>query len=122
MTFRHRNLNAYQRALDFLVVADTIVDDFPRGRAYIAKQLKRAAFSIVLNIAEGHGEFSRAEKARFYRIARRSASECTACLDVCRKLELSDPDAIHSGEKYLLAVLKLLTGLIKRHSPTSESR
>jgi four helix bundle protein len=41
-----------------------------------------------LNIAEGAGEFSPSEKARFYRMARRSATECAAILHVCRRLAL----------------------------------
>jgi len=43
------------------------VEHLPRGRAYLAEQLQRASTSIPLNTAEGAGEFSTKEKARFYR-------------------------------------------------------
>ena len=54
-----------------------------------AAPLRRAATSVVLDIAEGAGEYSKAEKARFYRIARRSASECAAVLDISVRREIA---------------------------------
>ena len=48
------------------------------GRAHLKDQLDRAGTSIVLNIAEGAGEFSLPDKQRFYRIAKRSATETSA--------------------------------------------
>ena len=60
--------------------ADPLADRFPRGRAYLSDQLRRAVASIPLNIAEGAGEFAPADKAHFYRMARRSATETAAVL------------------------------------------
>ena len=73
--FDHERMDVYQLAIEFVVVADAVSADLPRGRAYLADQLRRACTSIVLNIAEGAGEFSTDEKARFYRMARRSATD-----------------------------------------------
>ena len=69
--FDHERLNVYR----FVVLADEIVANLPRGRAYLADQLRCAGSSIALNIAEGAGEFAVAEKVRFYRMAKRSAME-----------------------------------------------
>ena len=74
-TFDHDKLDVYAVAIEFVGVADTIVERLPRGRAYLADQLQRAAISVPLNIAEGAGEFSAGDKARFYRIAARSATD-----------------------------------------------
>ncbi len=41
-----------------------------------------------MNIAEGAGEYAVDEKARFYRMAKRSATECAGVLDVCQRLRL----------------------------------
>jgi hypothetical protein len=69
----YAKLDVYRCALDLLEVLDSIVGDMPAGRAHLKDQLDRAGTSIVFNIAEGAGEFSAADKARFYRMARRSA-------------------------------------------------
>ena len=65
MRFDFQKLEVYQKGLDFVVVADEIIGGLPKGRAYLADQLRRAASSIALNVAEGAGEFSPNEKARF---------------------------------------------------------
>ena len=56
--FDHEKLDAYQRAVEFLDLVDRILETTPKGRAHLKDQLDRAATSIVLNIAEGAGEFS----------------------------------------------------------------
>lgn len=47
-------------------------------------QLRRAAFSIVLNLAEGSGRFTKPDRRNFYIIARSSIFECIAILDILR--------------------------------------
>ena len=73
--------------------------------------------SICLNTAEGAGEFSPAEKARFYRIARRSATECAASLDICRVLGLSEEAVLSTGEEKLRRIVAMLTKMILRGVP-----
>ena len=87
--FDHEKLDVYRAAIEFVALSNSIVESLPRGRSYLADQLQRAATSIPLNIAEGAGEFSSKEKARFYRMASRSTTECAAILDVCRHLKLT---------------------------------
>ena len=84
----HEKLSVYQVAIEFVILADEVVEHLPRGWAYLSDQLQRAALSISLNIAEGAGEYAVDEKARFYRMAKRSATECAGVLDVCQRLRL----------------------------------
>jgi hypothetical protein len=64
MSFDHERLDVYQRALEVLDLCDSIIEQLPKGRAHLKDQLDRAATSIVLNVAEGAGEFSPDEKCR----------------------------------------------------------
>ena len=75
--------------------------------------MHRASTSIVLNIAEGAGELSPADKARFYRISRRSATESAASLDICRKLKLIDEATFSHGRQQLVRIVSMLVRLCK---------
>src|SRR5262245_6734535 len=111
----HERLDAYQAAIEFLTVADEIATSFPKGRAYLADQLRRAATSIALNIAEGAGEFAAADKARFYRMARRSGTACGAVLDVCARLGLGgSAQRLVGGKTLVHRIVSMLTVLVRR--------
>ena|SRR5689334_15164854 len=117
--FDHEKLDVYVAAIDFVVVANAVVGRLPRGNAYLADQLLRAATSISFNIAEGAGESAEHEKARFYRIARRSATECAAILHVCEKLEVADKAVLAQGRDLLLRVVAMLTKIVRVHGRSS---
>jgi len=111
--FDHEKLDVYKVAIDFVALADDVVESLPRGRGYLADQLHRAATSIPLNIAEGAGEYSTKEKARFYRIALRSATECAALIDVCQRLSLIAEARRQTGREFLVRIVSMLTQLVK---------
>jgi four helix bundle protein len=112
-SFDHEKLDVYRAAIDYVGLADTLVEAFPRGRAYLVDQIQRAAASIALNIAEGAGEYSRRDKARFYRIARRSATESAALLDVCRRLKVGDESLLVAGRSLLLRIVSMLIRMVR---------
>jgi len=92
MPLDHQKLEVYRHALTLLETCDEIGSQLPRGRAALKEQLDSAASSVVANIAEGAGEFSGKEKARFYRMARRSAIEIAARGEIAaRRREAPEP-------------------------------
>lgn len=111
--FDHERLDVYTAAVEFVVIAHRILSSLPTGHGDLADQLRRAATSIVLNIAEGAGEFSKAEKARFYRIARRSGTECAAVLDVAVRLELATRAHCDPARELLLRIVSMLTNMVR---------
>ncbi len=111
--FDHEKLDVYRTAIEFVVLVDQLIIDLPRGRAYLADQLQRAACSIALNIAEGAGEYSSNEKIRFYRMAKRSATECASILDICNRLQLVDGQLFEKGRSLLLRIVAMLIKLSK---------
>jgi four helix bundle protein len=114
MALDHHKLEVYRRSLTLLEVCDEVVTQLPPGRAHLRDQMDRAASSIVANIAEGAGEFSRKEKARFYRMARGSAIEMAAWLEiVARRHEAPEP-LVKRALQQLQDVVSMLVKLIHR--------
>ena len=112
--FDHEKLTVYQIAIEFVLLADEVIEHLPRGRAYLSDQLQRAALSMPLNIAEGAGEYSIDEKIRFYRMAKRSATECAGILDVCHRLELIEESRYVRGRELLIRVVSMLIKMAQK--------
>lgn len=78
--FSYENLFIYKQARSYnLIIRQLLKDsrlDYPTEN-----QLRRAALSVVLNIAEGNGRFSKKDKRRFLIMSRSSVHECSAILD-----------------------------------------
>jgi four helix bundle protein len=51
-------------ALEFLVLANGIIEELPRRQSHLADQFTRASLSIVLNLAEGRGQALQVRQAR----------------------------------------------------------
>ena len=67
-----------------------------------------------LNIAEGAGEYSTDEKFRFYRMAKRSATECAGVLDVCQRLRLIEENRCVKGRELLIGIVSMLIKMVQR--------
>ena len=110
--FDHEKLNVYQKSIEFVVWSSELLKTIPKSIA-IHNQLERAATSIPLNIAEGNGKHTEADRCRFFDIARGSALECAACLDVAVAKEVVAAEVVLAGKKLLLEVVSMLVGLIR---------
>jgi four helix bundle protein len=114
--FDHEKLDVYRAAIELVILIDEIVEHLPRGRAYLADQLQRAGTSVPLNIAEGAGEYAGNEKVRFYRMARRSATECAGILEVCLRLKLMNEQRYKQGRELLIRIVAMLTKMAQNSS------
>ena len=101
-------LVCYDLALELHVLCGTLV---PASHRVLQDQLERASLSVVCNIAEGAGRRSRKDKRRMYAIARGSATETAAIVDVLRLRRLAPEGACASARTLALRVVQLLTKL-----------
>lgn len=116
----YQKLHVYQCAIGLLALSARITEDIPRGNSAIVDQLKRAALSIPLNIAEAVGKSGGTDRSRFYEIARGSVMECGAILDVCQVLRLVDTQRLGQARSLVVRVVSMLTkitALNRRCSP-----
>ncbi len=104
----HEQLDAYKAAIEFLAFATTILPAFPKGKGVLADQLRRASLSIPLNIAEGYGNRTTADRSRFYDIACGSAHECGAVLDASAIIKLVDEERFVHGKTLLVRIVQML--------------
>ena len=112
--FEHEKLEVYRVSIDFVALVDEIVQNLPNDRAYLIEQLQKTSVSITLNIAEGAEEFSKSEKIHFYRMAKRSATECAALIDACLTSKLISDAHFETGRDLLFEIVSMLTKLINR--------
>lgn len=122
MTFDHEKLDVYQRAIEFLDLVDRILEGTPKGRAHLKDQLDRAGTSVVLNIAEGAGEFSARDKRRFYRMARRSATECAAIVDIFTRRGHPENELLRQARALLVRIVSMLVRMVDSLPVTSGVR
>lgn len=86
MAFKFEELKVWHIAADLSNEIDLLVKDFPSEEKFsLAPQMKRAADSVVLNIAEGSTGQTKPEFRRFLGFALRSAIEVVACLFLANK-------------------------------------
>jgi four helix bundle protein len=107
-TLDAEKLVVYQIALQLQAVGSGLV---PAQQRVLHDQMERASLSVVLTIAEGAGRRSRKDKRRFYAMARGSACECAAAVDVLRHRRLAPEGACATARSLALRVIQMLTKL-----------
>ena len=110
--FGFQRLDVYRCSVQFLALAVAQAERARHGFATLSDQLRRAALSVPLNIAEGSGKTDR-DGARFYTIARGSALECAAILDVLEALGVVDSEDLRPCRALLERIVSMLTKLRK---------
>jgi four helix bundle protein len=85
----YRDLLAWERAMDLMVIAYATADERPRRAQFgLGDQIRRSAGSIPANIAEGNARPSRREYVRFLTIAIASLRELETHVEAGRRLGL----------------------------------
>ena len=109
--FDHEKLDVYCESIAFCGWVGEFL-----GTISAKEQLDRASTSIALNIAEGNGKFSAKDRSRFFEVARGSALECAACLDVLFARKLATEEHVVPGKERLARIVQMLLGLLRKFS------
>lgn len=109
--FDFEKMHVYQRSEEVLDEIVEVSKKIPRGHRQLADQLLRSASSVCLNVAEGAGEFMPKEKARFYRMALRSATESASIIRILHRLKIVPQYQYQLCYEALLEITKMLAKL-----------
>ena len=111
--FPFQNLSVYAKAKEFTKVMYSFILEKDFGKI-VNDQLQRASLSIMLNIAEGSSRISKKDSRHFFVIARGSAFECVAVLDILKDLEKISKEEYNNCFVNLEEISKMLFSLIKK--------
>lgn len=104
-----QRLDVYRCAIELLAFTSTI--EYPRGLSHLADQLRRAALSVPLNIAEAAGRTGAGDAAKHYAIARGSAMECAAIMDSLCVLNVLDESRYAKAIELISRIVAMSTKL-----------
>jgi four helix bundle protein len=114
MAFKFEKLQVWQKALDLADKIDLLTKNFPKPEVYIlTSQIKRAADSVSLNIAEGSTGQSNKEFIRFLRYALRSDIEVVGCLYLGKLRKYITEELFNELYKLCEEILLMINALIK---------
>ena len=114
MAFKFEKLKVWQKAIDLADEIDQLAKTFPKEEVYIlTSQMKRAADSISLNIAEGSTGQSNAEFKRFLTYALRSDIEVVNCLHLAKRRTYINDEIFDKHYKSCEEILAMIVALIK---------
>lgn len=111
----HEKLNVYQKSLALIAWLEPVLQSL-EAKTAAKDQLDRASTSIPLNIAEGNGRYTDNDRCHFFDIARGSALECAAALDVLKAKGRISEETAFQGKTLIKEVIAMLVGLIKSNS------
>ena len=114
----HKKLKVYEFAMLLLEEVYRLTKLFPPEEIYgLTKQLRKAAVSVCSNTAEGAARISKAEKKRFYEVARSSSVEIDTQFEIAFRLKYVERSHTVDMEKFLEAVFRILSKMISNLDP-----
>ena len=118
----YHKLQVWQKSHQLTLRVYQRTGSFPKSEVFgLTSQIRRAAASIELNIAEGCGRDTNPELVRFLRMALGSASELECQIEIARDLGYLLPREAEEWLPIVIEVKRMLTGLIKRLKLTTEN-
>src|ERR1700749_1321075 len=112
MAFRFEDLQVWQKGMDMDEQINQLTKSFPKDELFIlTSQIKRAADSVVLNIAEGSTGQTKAVYKVFLSYSLRSAIEVVSCLFIAKRRGYIDDDLFKKLYNEYEILVKMVTSL-----------
>ena len=110
----HTKLDVFVISKEFVLSCYKETKSFPIDEKFgMISQIRRAALSVHLNVAEGCSRKSLAERKRFYEIARGSVIEVDAALGIAVKLRYTTPESLKELGALMVRVFQMISKMIR---------
>ena len=115
MAFKFEQLRVWQKSLELTSLVNNITKYFPKDELFVlTSQIKRAADSVTLNIAEGSTGQSNREFVKFLRYALRSNIEVVSCIFIAKERDIISKENFEKIYSMSEEILAMISALIKR--------
>jgi len=109
----HRKLDIFKVSKSFVLNCYRETKTFPPEEKFgIVQQIRRAALSVHLNVAEGCSRRSAIERKRFYEIARGSVIEVDAALDIAVELNYTTKERLYELGQFIIRCFQMISKMI----------
>jgi four helix bundle protein len=109
----HTKLNVFSASQELALQCYKMTSQFPDTEKFaMISQIRRAALSVHLNIAEGCSRKSKADRKRFYEIARGSLIEIDTAIGIAYKLDYASMEKLKPFGEIIIKTFKVLSGMI----------
>ena len=114
----HTKLKVFQLSKQLALECYRITKDFPNEEKFaMTQQIRRAALSVHLNIAEGSSRKSEVERKRYFEISRGSVIEIDTAFDIAFDLNYSKVSNCQMLGNSIIETFKMLSGMINSVRP-----
>ena len=109
----HTKLDVFKVSKEFVLTCYKEIKNLPSEEKFgMISQIRRAALSVHLNIAEGCSRKSLAERRRFYEIARGSLIEVDTALDIAVNLGYTSKEKLNELGALIVRTFQLISKMI----------
>ena len=109
--FAYRSLVVYQHAKAYVKYIYQLMDAFPRKEEYaLCAQLRRSSISVLSNIAEACGRYSKKQQLQFLEFAFGSLNETVCQLEIAYDFNYIEEEQMQEIETRAIEIKKMLSG------------
>jgi four helix bundle protein len=109
----HTKLEVFQVSEQLTLECYRVTKSFPSEEKFaLIQQIRRAALSVHLNLAEGCSRRSALERKRYFEISRGSVIEIDTALDIAQSLGYCSETHLEDLGQLIIKTFKLLSGMV----------
>jgi len=109
----HTKLDVFQVSKLLTLECYRLTKAFPNEEKFaLVQQIRRAALSVHLNVAEGCSRSSAVERRRYFEVSRGSVIEIDTALDIATCLEYCKQEELSKLGELIIQTFKILSGMM----------